>query len=238
MGAVKVIAWASWIILTGSILLEITARLRHLPSPRIPGLSVPQGAARRLVTAALLLFVISPASATIASAAPASPASAATPAAVSTTVDRAPITSPAPTAATKPTYTVRPGDTLTGIAERELGDSERWHDIADLNPAVARHPDLIHVGTVLVMPCLLYTSRRHLAAARLRHHAYAGDREAGVASIQIVVLMPVLFLLMFIGMQAAIIYHGRTVAIAAAQEGARAAAAQNGTCLLYTSRCV
>jgi Flp pilus assembly protein TadG len=71
--------------------------------------------------------------------------------------------------------------------------------------------------------------RRHLAAARLRHHAYAGDREAGVASIQIVVLMPVLFLLMFIGMQAAIIYHGRTVAIAAAQEGARAAAAQNGT---------
>jgi hypothetical protein len=51
----------------------------------------------------------------------------------------------------------------------------------------------------------------------------------GVASIQIVVLMPVLFLLMFIGMQAAIIYHGRTVAIAAAQEGARAAAAQNGT---------
>jgi len=69
--------------------------------------------------------------------------------------------------------------------------------------------------------------RRHLATARLRHHAYAGGREAGVASIQIVVLMPVLFLLMFIGMQAAIIYHGRTVAIAAAQEGARAAAAQN-----------
>lgn len=63
--------------------------------------------------------------------------------------------------------------------------------------------------------------RRHLAAARLRHHAYAGGREAGVASIQIVVLMPVLFLLMFIGMQAAIIYHGRTVAIAAAQEGPR-----------------
>jgi len=50
-----------------------------------------------------------------------------------------------------------------------------------------------------------------------------------VASIQLVILMPVLFLLMFVGMQAAMIYHGRTVAIAAAQEGARAAAAQNGT---------
>ncbi len=52
LGAIKVIAWASWIILTGSILLEITARLRCLPAPRVPGLSVPQGAAHRLVTAA------------------------------------------------------------------------------------------------------------------------------------------------------------------------------------------
>jgi Flp pilus assembly protein TadG len=45
--------------------------------------------------------------------------------------------------------------------------------------------------------------------------------------VQIVLLMPVLFMLMFVGMQAAMIYHGRTVAIAAAEEGARAAAAQN-----------
>jgi Flp pilus assembly protein TadG len=47
--------------------------------------------------------------------------------------------------------------------------------------------------------------------------------------VQLVILMPALFLLMFIGMQAALIYHARTVAIAAAQEGARAAAAQWGT---------
>ena len=50
-----------------------------------------------------------------------------------------------------------------------------------------------------------------------------------MASIQLVILMPVLFTLLFVGMQAAMIYHGRTVAIAAAQEGARAAAAQDGT---------
>jgi Flp pilus assembly protein TadG len=55
----------------------------------------------------------------------------------------------------------------------------------------------------------------------------AGHPERGSASVQIVVLMPVLFLLVFVGMQAAMIYHGRTVAIAAAEEGARAAAAQN-----------
>lgn len=64
----------------------------------------------------------------------------------------------------------------------------------------------------------------HRPAART---AGGGHRERGVASLQIVILMPVLFLLMLLGMQAALIYHGRTVAIAAAQHGARAAAAQN-----------
>ena len=70
---------------------------------------------------------------------------------------------------------------------------------------------------------------RHLVAPAPRPHAAAGHHERGVVSVQIVVLMPALFLLMFVAMQAALIYHGRTVAIAAAQEGARAAAAQTGT---------
>ena len=41
--------------------------------------------------------------------------------------------------------------------------------------------------------------------------------------------MPALFAVMFLGMQAALIYHARTLAIASAQEGARAAGAENGT---------
>ena len=41
--------------------------------------------------------------------------------------------------------------------------------------------------------------------------------------------MPLLFTLLFAGVQGAMFYHARTVAIAAAQEGARAAAAQTGT---------
>ena len=56
-----------------------------------------------------------------------------------------------------------------------------------------------------------------------------GGRERGSASIQMVVLLPALFAVMFLGMQAALYYHARTVAIAAAQEGARAAAAETGT---------
>ncbi len=47
--------------------------------------------------------------------------------------------------------------------------------------------------------------------------------------MQYVILMPALFLLMFLGLQSAIVYQGRTLALAAAQEGAREAAGENGT---------
>ena len=54
-------------------------------------------------------------------------------------------------------------------------------------------------------------------------------REGGSSSIQMVILMPALFSIMFLGMQGALYYHARTVAIAAAQEGARTAGGQHGT---------
>ncbi len=44
-----------------------------------------------------------------------------------------------------------------------------------------------------------------------------------------VVLLPALFALMFLGMQAALLVQGRALALAAAQEGARTAASENGT---------
>ncbi len=47
-------------------------------------------------------------------------------------------------------------------------------------------------------------------------------------SIELVILLPAVFAVMFLGMQAALYHHARTVAIAAAQEGARAAGAENG----------
>ena len=52
--------------------------------------------------------------------------------------------------------------------------------------------------------------------------------ERGSVSIQLVILLPALFAVMFLGMQAALFYHARTVAIAAAQEGARAAGGESG----------
>jgi Flp pilus assembly protein TadG len=53
--------------------------------------------------------------------------------------------------------------------------------------------------------------------------------ERGSASVQLAVLLPVMFGVMFLGLQAALVYHARTVAVAAATEGARAAAAEHGT---------
>jgi Flp pilus assembly protein TadG len=46
-----------------------------------------------------------------------------------------------------------------------------------------------------------------------------------------VILLPALFALMFLGMQAALMYQGRAVALAAAQEGAREAASETGTAI-------
>ena len=72
------------------------------------------------------------------------------------------------------------------------------------------------------MTTLLASCRRLIARTAFR-------RERGSSSIQMVMLMPALFSIMFLGMQGALYYHARTVAIAAAQEGARAAGSQNGT---------
>ncbi len=52
--------------------------------------------------------------------------------------------------------------------------------------------------------------------------------ERGSVSIELLIILPTLFAVMFLGVQAALYHHARTVAIAAAQEGARAAGAENG----------
>jgi Flp pilus assembly protein TadG len=52
--------------------------------------------------------------------------------------------------------------------------------------------------------------------------------ERGSATIELVILLPALFAVMFLGMQAALFYHARTVAIAAATEGAKAAGGETG----------
>ena len=48
---------------------------------------------------------------------------------------------------------VRSGDTLSGIAKRELGAASRWPEIYNLNRAViGPDPDKIQPGMVLTLP--------------------------------------------------------------------------------------
>ena len=156
------IAWIAWAVLTLAVLLEVTARLRGLHAPHLPGLGLPQGAAAQLVSAAALLFVVIPPTAATAHATPAQPVPAVTapvrpatatmhpgwtPTAAS--FDTAP---PIQAPVTEETYTVRSGDSLSRIAAAHLGDGDRWPELVDLNPALAEDPDLIYAGTVLRLP--------------------------------------------------------------------------------------
>ena len=50
------------------------------------------------------------------------------------------------------TVTVKPGDSLSKIAQRELGDANKWHAIYEANKDTIKNPDLIHPGDVLTIP--------------------------------------------------------------------------------------
>src|SRR6266542_3900998 len=63
-------------------------------------------------------------------------------------------------------YTVKPRDTLWGIADRELGDPFRWHDIYQRNQdrpqpdgGALTDPDLIRPGWTLELPASTASSQ-------------------------------------------------------------------------------
>ena len=65
------------------------------------------------------------------------------------------------------------------------------------------------------------------AARRLRGRLAHDER--GSMSVQMVVIMPLMFLIAFTGLQAGLFFYGRSAALSAATTGARAAAAEDGT---------
>ena len=51
------------------------------------------------------------------------------------------------------TYTVKSGDTLSDIAQAEMGDAKRWPELYEANKdAVGKNPDMIHPGLELKIP--------------------------------------------------------------------------------------
>lgn len=59
--------------------------------------------------------------------------------------------------------------------------------------------------------------------------ARATSPDRGASSMEVVVLLPLLFLLLFAMLQGGLWFHARAVALGAAQEGARVAAAENSS---------
>ena len=78
---IKALGWATWALLAGLIIVEVLARVRGVQPRDLPGLRLPQVAARQLVAAAAALFVALPGPTIVAHADPAPAPSTTTPAA-------------------------------------------------------------------------------------------------------------------------------------------------------------
>ncbi|GGP80574.1 LysM peptidoglycan-binding domain-containing protein [Streptomyces melanogenes] len=133
------VAWVGWAQFTFCAARELIAQVRGRTWHAPRGMGAPQRAAALLIGSILVLLPTSSALAFDAQAAPATMSSL-----LPGQADRAPQAadadpvSPTPVAGTPapPTYTVRetrPAESLWGIAERELGEGERWREIASLN---------------------------------------------------------------------------------------------------------
>jgi nucleoid-associated protein YgaU len=51
-----------------------------------------------------------------------------------------------------PSYTVRPGDSLSVIAQNQLGDANRWRELYELNRGAISNPNTIFAGMSLHLP--------------------------------------------------------------------------------------
>ena len=81
------------------------------------------------------------------------------------------------------TYTVKSGDTLTKIAQKQLGDGTRWREIFLLNRSIISDPDRIFVGQVLALPV-----DSELEAAAVVPGVYVvkkGDTLSGIAAAEL-----------------------------------------------------
>jgi DNA-binding SARP family transcriptional activator/nucleoid-associated protein YgaU len=180
VNALAIVCWAAWATLAASVAVEAAAAVRGRAARRLPLAGPVQALAGGLVAAVLLAFVPAPPRAAAAPPSlagalaapqhverPATPtvAEAAPPATRTRATPQAPVRR----------YTVRPRDTLWGIADRELGDPLRWPELYQHNRHTPQpdgttltDPDHIRAGWILALP----TDIRTPPPAPRGHHAH------------------------------------------------------------------
>jgi LysM repeat protein len=67
------------------------------------------------------------------------------------------------------TYTVRPGDTLSSIAQRFYGNPADWAWLYHVNSSVVHNPNSIYVGEVLKIPADPPANAAHYAPKHAKH---------------------------------------------------------------------
>lgn len=157
---IQVAGWVAWAFLALSIVVELVAQLRGVRAPRLPGLQMPQSAARSLVASALLLFAAVPMASAASAPAAAQTMHVETVAVATTLADDAHEQDGADSAPTqdhqrapKVVHTVAPGDNLWDIADRYLGDGQRYREIVAANPdLLAGTASDLSVGWTLRIP--------------------------------------------------------------------------------------
>lgn len=159
------VGWIGWAQFAFCAVRELIAQLRGRTWHAPRGLGSSQRAASLLIGSILVLLPTSSALASDAQAAPATTGAfipgQATQAPEATEADQPPTSAPS-TSVSPSLYTVRemrPAESLWGIAERELGDGERWREIAELNEGrtmvdgqVFRANSFLQPGWQLEMP--------------------------------------------------------------------------------------
>ena len=188
-----VVGWLAWATLTISVIVEVAARLRGVRVPALPAMRLQQRMAGALVGAVIAAF----AAPAVASAAPMT-------ATVTAVADQTPGPStstevtqeddeaaPRDAAQTAPPasriYTVQPGDSLWSVAERELGDGQRFRELAAINQervqpggaSLAGTDNWLYPGWQLELPPVAATPTPDGDAAT--HTVQPGDTLAEVA---------------------------------------------------------
>ena len=129
------IGWIAWATFTLSVAIEVIARMRHIPTPQLRGLSAQQGAAAVLVAAIAGLGAPAAMAETPAEIAPAvqtveAPAMPTEQPSTETQSDHQDTSAPT---TEDLVITVQPGDTAWDLAATHLGSGSQWSEIVKAN---------------------------------------------------------------------------------------------------------